>query len=83
MIHGHDGHCKVGLGQPRIIICDNLLELTFPMLHTILHTMYQTCGPFDFRDNLKSFYLVWAWYGKAGSIKKAPNKPSETINMIR
>ena len=74
IIYGHGDHCKVGIGQPRIIICDNLLEPTFPTLHTMLHTMYKTHGSFDFRDNLKGFYLVWAWYGKSGSKEKAPNK---------
>ena len=52
-IHWHDGHCKVGLGQTRIIICDNLVEPTFPMMHT----MSQTHWPVDLRDDLKSFTL--------------------------
>ena len=53
-MYGHGGNCKVGLGQPRIIICLNIVEPTFPMLHT----MSQTRWPFDFRDDLKSAYIV-------------------------
>ena len=37
-IYWHGGHCKVGLGQPRIIICENLVEPTFPMLYTMSKT---------------------------------------------
>ena len=58
IVYGHGGHCKVGLGQLRIIIFENLVEPTFPMLHT----MSQTHWPFDFRDDLKNFYL----YGRGG-----------------
>ena len=48
-IYWHGGHCKVGLGQHRIIICDDLVEPTFPMLHA----MSQTHWSFDFRDDFK------------------------------
>ena len=48
-IYGHGGHCKVGLGQPRIIICENLVEPTFPMLYTMSKTHWYI----DFRDDFK------------------------------
>ena len=50
-IYGHGGHCIVGLGQPRIIICESLVEPTFPMLHT----MSQAHWPFYFRNDFKGF----------------------------
>ena len=53
IINGHGGHCRVGLGQPRIIICENFVEPTLPMLHT----MSQALWPFDFRDDFKGILL--------------------------
>ena len=52
-MYGHGGHCKVGLCQSRIIICENFVEATFP----ILHTMSQTLWHFDFRDDFKGILL--------------------------
>ena len=48
----------VSLGQPRIIIYENLVEPTFPMLYT----MSQTHLSFDIRDDFKGIYLAWTWW---------------------
>ena len=56
-IYWHGSHCKVGLDQPRIIICEYLVEPTFPMLHT----MSQIHWHFDYRDDSTGFYHLRAW----------------------
>ena len=50
---------KVGQGQPRFIICANLVGPTSPMLHT----KSQSQWPFGSREeDINSFYHIWAWW---------------------
>ena len=57
-IYGRGGRCKVGTGQPRIIISENLVEPTLIMLHTLSRTHW----PFGFRDDFKGILFVWEWW---------------------
>ena len=52
---------KTGHGQPRVIICTNLVVLEYPMLHT----KFQGHWPFGSGD---FFYKVFTTYGHGGNL---------------